>query len=223
VGETQIIRRQAGRPRRITLKEVIDAACEIGLDRVEMVAIAQKLGVGVATLYGYVRDREHLIQLVATRLAMRRVVEDRGQSWEDALREFAQSSYDLFCTWPELITLLIDGMLGDVIDSEYSNAILGLLIARGIPPAKASMLFFRTSQAVTGAAVSQAYYRNLLCKAGSEAALLDHIRGACAQNGYDALRQCIDEAGIEGMVMGYQAVLDDLIADQKEKRDGIGK
>lgn len=218
---TQIIKRQAGRPRSITLEQVINAACEIGLDRVEMVAVAHKLGVGVGTLYGYVRDREHLVQLVASRLAMRRVIADRGQSWEEALREFAASSYDLFCTWPELIALLTNGMLGDVTDSEHSDRILGLLIARGIPPVDAAMLFFRTSQAVAGAAVAQAYYRNILGRAGSSVALVENIKSACVKSGYQALLLVVEATGTAGLTLDYEPALDALIAAQKAKTAGI--
>jgi hypothetical protein len=42
---------RAGRPRLLTLDQVVDGALEVGLDRFNMAMLAEHLGVGVATLY----------------------------------------------------------------------------------------------------------------------------------------------------------------------------
>lgn len=145
-------KRGAGRPRRLTLDAIVDAACEIGIARLEMAALAERLQTGVATLYGYVRGRDHLLQLVAERLAGTSMIEDRGQSWQDLLREHAALAFGLFQSNPQLITSLIDNSR-DEETFTYSNQIIAMLEARGFSSAEARALYTETSQVVVGAAV----------------------------------------------------------------------
>src|SRR5687768_11814749 len=103
VNPTARPRKAAGRPRRITLDAVIEAACELGIDSFEMTSVAERLGIGVATLYGYVEHREHLVRLAAARCARREQILDRGQSWQDVLREHAAITFEIYQSWPQLV------------------------------------------------------------------------------------------------------------------------
>ena len=100
-------KRTVGRPRRLTLEAIVDAACEVGIAKLEMSLVAEKLNTGVATLYGYVRGREHLLELVAQRLVGQALIKDEGQSWQEILREHATITYRLFQSLPQLITNLM--------------------------------------------------------------------------------------------------------------------
>jgi AcrR family transcriptional regulator len=93
-------KRTVGRPRRLTLDAIVDAACEVGIAKLEMSLVAERLNTGVATLYGYVRGRDHLLELVAQRLVGQALIKDEGQSWQDILREHATITYRLFRSLP---------------------------------------------------------------------------------------------------------------------------
>jgi AcrR family transcriptional regulator len=145
-------KRTVGRPRRLTLDAIVDAACEVGIAKLEMSLVAERLNTGVATLYGYVRGRDHLLELVAQRLVGQALIKDEGQSWQDILREHATLSYRLFRSLPHLITNL---MAKDVEPNfEYSIRILAMLEDRGMPSSAASNAYVEVNQVVIGAAVS---------------------------------------------------------------------
>lgn len=146
-------KRTVGRPRRLTLERIVDAACEVGIAKLEMSLVAERLNTGVATLYGYVRGREHLLQLVAQRLVGQALIRDEGQSWQDILREHATVTYRLFRSLPHLITNLI-GNEPEQHSFDYSQRVLTMLEARGLPPAVAMNVYIEINQVVIGAAIS---------------------------------------------------------------------
>ena len=205
-------RRTVGRPPRFTLEEIVDAACEIGLDSVDMVSVAKKLGIGVATLYGYVESRDHLTRLVAQRLASRSGIEDTGQSWQDALREHARRSFATYRETPQLISQLMSGVLGDLADSPHTNAVLAILLDRGLAPDRAFSIFLETNQIVIGSAVGAAYSQSMLDRAGSATHFLQAQRDKCLERELPALRECLEAGHLFDGAGDYQAALERLIA-----------
>lgn len=147
--------RTVGRPRRLTLEAIVDAACEVGVANLDMALVAERLNAGVATLYGYVRGREHLLELVAERLAGDSQLKDRGQSWQDILREHAAVTYALFQSQPHLITNLMGHQFepGAVI---YWQKLYDLLKKRGMALQEATDIYVEVNQVVIGAAVCRA-------------------------------------------------------------------
>jgi hypothetical protein len=146
------LKRGVGRPRSLTLETIVDAACEIGLDGIEMALVAQRLKTGVATLYSYVDGRDHLLKLVAERLAAGSVIADRGQSWQDLLRDHAAIASAIFESQPHLIANLI-GRTRNAQTFEYSKNILTIMMARGFSEDEAIDLFIEVNQLVIGVAV----------------------------------------------------------------------
>lgn len=144
--------RAVGRPRRLTVEAIVDAACELGVVNFDMSMIAERLNTGVATLYGYVRGRQHLMELVAERLAQMTQVHDRGQSWQEIIREHAAQSYALFQAQPQLITNLMVHEF-ETQELKYWQNISAMLEKRGLSHDAAVALYIETNQAVTGAAV----------------------------------------------------------------------
>jgi len=63
--------RRRGRPPRISRDHIVDAACEVGIENLTMAAVAERLGVTHQSLYGWVQDRDELIDLVSDRLIRR--------------------------------------------------------------------------------------------------------------------------------------------------------
>ncbi len=208
-------KRSVGRPPRFTLEQVVEAACELGLDNVDMGAVARKLGVGIATLYGYVEGRDHLVRLTAQRLAGRSGIADEGQSWQDALREHAHRSFVTYSDTPQLITQLMSGELGDLADSRHSDALLAILIDRGLHPQRAMAVFLETNQLVIGAAVGAAYSQSIVRRAGSDSGFLAEERAKCEARGLNALRACLDAGSPLDSTGRYHLALERLIAAQE--------
>ena len=146
------LKRPLGRPRRLTLDAIVDAACELGVDQIEMAHVAKRLNTGVGTLYSYVRSREQLLNLVAARLAERYCVEDRGQDWRDLLREHGEMASGVFKAMPHLI--------GDLLtarhltrEDDYAERFIGMLTKRGFTMDDAVDVYVEATQIIIGAAI----------------------------------------------------------------------
>ena len=203
-------KRSAGRPPRVTRDQVVEAACAIGLESVDMGSVARKLGVGVATLYGHVDSREHLVGLAAKKLAARHGISDVGQDWQEAIREHARRSFAVYRQNPRLIVELMDGSLGDLADSEHSDALLAILIARGLPPREALAFFLETNQIVIGAAVGATYLDRVASADGD-------LRAKSVARGFRALVACLDATDVSATAGDYAPGLERLIAVQDRR------
>ena len=83
--------RRRGRPPRISRDHIVDAACEVGIENLTMAAVAERLGVTHQSLYGWVQDRDELIDLVSDRLIRRIEILPPADpaDWRDSLRSYA--------------------------------------------------------------------------------------------------------------------------------------
>lgn len=162
--DTMSAKRAVGRPRRLTLDAIVDAACRVGVERLEMSTVAQQLNTGVATLYGYVRGRDHLLELVAERMASRAIADNYGGTWQEVLRGHAALCFAMFNSRPEMIGNLIGGEKTDR-EVAYAANILAMLQKRGLSRDQALGIYVETNQAVIGAAV-MLVRRKILANAG---------------------------------------------------------
>lgn len=147
--------RRVGRPNRLTLDRIVDEACAMGLSNLEMAELAARLNTGVGTLYGYIKNRDHLLLLAGQKLAEQAHITDRGQSWQDVLREHADVTLTLFDSNPALISRLV-GSGHAMRPFQYSDVIINQLIKRGFHPASAAAIFIEVSQLLIGAATCKA-------------------------------------------------------------------
>ena len=77
-----------------------------------MKAVADHLGVSVQGLYHHVRNRRELLVLAAERSISRLPApEDRGQHWDEWLREWARHVYLSFVEEPEVLSQYLSGAL----------------------------------------------------------------------------------------------------------------
>jgi hypothetical protein len=205
-------RRSAGRPRRITLDAVIDAACELGVDRFEMTSVAERLGIGVATLYGYVEHRDHLVRLAAARCARREQIIDRGQSWQDALREHAAISFEIYQTWPQLIAQTMSATVGSHVEVIAMEGVLALLIDRGVEPRDALSLYYEVNQIVIGAAVGVAYLRSVEEREGSYDALVGRMVEGADDDELPAIRRSTATPGPPAVIGDYRVTLERILS-----------
>ena len=106
--------KQVGRPRRLAPGEIVTAAIEIaderGLDGLSMPKLADRLGVGTMTLYGYVTSKDDLLDRIAERIFEGLSVPD-GADWHDALFEFFVDFRAAALAHPSLARLLATGRI----------------------------------------------------------------------------------------------------------------
>lgn len=83
--------RRRGRQPRISRDRIVEAAYEIGIEQLTMAAVAERLGVTHQSLYGWVSDRDELIDLVSDQLIRRLEILRPALSTHrrDALRSYA--------------------------------------------------------------------------------------------------------------------------------------
>jgi AcrR family transcriptional regulator len=153
--------RGVGRPRSLTIEQVLDAANEIGLAEVSMKRLSTQLGVGIATLYRYVENRDELIRLASARSAHREAPTDTGQPWPEIMLGYAESLYSSLGGNPQLIVTHMEGGLGTEVEVEFLDSFLNALMRRGFAAEQALELFHAMGWIVMGAAVARAYVTSL--------------------------------------------------------------
>ena len=85
--------RRRGRPPRLSRDQIVDAACELGIENLTMAAVAERLGVTHQSLYGWVQDRDELIDLVSDRMLATVELPETGSGtgWRCVLRALASA------------------------------------------------------------------------------------------------------------------------------------
>jgi AcrR family transcriptional regulator len=142
--------RPGPRPR-YTREQVFETALTL-IDRDEpdaftMRRLADELGMGVMTLYGYVRNKDEMVEGV-TALAFTRLHRETpaGATWEDLVRTEIEQLYQVSRRHPHLVTLILaqrsatpgmfrlrERILGTLVDAGFDLTralhILGILIS----------------------------------------------------------------------------------------------
>lgn len=145
---------RAGRPRLLTLDQVVDGALEVGLDRFNMAMLAEHLGVGVATLYQYVSGRAELLRRAVIRQVARLPLPvDSGQHWSDYAREYALALQDSLASEPRSIAQFAQGGFGFDAEVEMVDGFLAVMVLRGFSLAEAVRIVRHTGFIAVGAAV----------------------------------------------------------------------
>jgi AcrR family transcriptional regulator len=147
-------RRKVGRPARLDRAMIAQAAHEVGLDRITMKAVADRLGVSVPGLYHHVQGREDLMRLAAEYSASQiQVPVDHGQHWSEWLLEWAQYMHGAFVAQPELLNQFLHRSIGVERMVTHVDAMLALLLRAGFDPHDAMDAYVLVSQCAVGAAV----------------------------------------------------------------------
>lgn len=130
------------------------AAHEVGLADLTMKAVADRLGVSVASLYHHVDGKDDLLRLAAEYSAARvRRPIDHGQHWALWMLEWATHNRDSFIAEPELLTQYLDGAISADAIADNLNAILGLLVRQGFSIGEAQGAYELVSSCAIGSAV----------------------------------------------------------------------
>ncbi len=149
-------RPKIGRPARIDRAMIARAAHEIGLERVTMKAVADRLGVSVPGLYHHVQGRDDLMRLGAEYgAAQLHVPVDRNQHWAAWLLEWARYSHDAFVAQPALLGQFLNGSLGVDRMVTHVDAVIGVLSRQGFSPIEAVDAYEIVSDCALGSAVGR--------------------------------------------------------------------
>jgi AcrR family transcriptional regulator len=208
-----------GRPRRLTLRAVVEAASEIGLENLSMNAVAARLGVAVATIYTYVDSRDELIRLVANRRAWRPQVSEANQHWSDIVRAHVDGMYRLFSSEPSLLMQLVNGGLGPEEELDEVENFLKLLMTRGFTAADAFTVFCASSQLALGAAVGAARTLNWQLKGEPRRVKLARAFAEREPDEFPHLRELGDAYTGDAATVRYEDALA-LLLDQIAARRG---
>jgi AcrR family transcriptional regulator len=103
--------------RLLTLDEIVDGAAELvaadGFEALSMRRLANRLGVGAMTLYGYVRTKEELLGELANRILAGIELPPARLAWDERVKRILRSVREVFLAHPELIPIVanqrIDG------------------------------------------------------------------------------------------------------------------
>ena len=106
--------KRVGRPKRLTTPEVVDEAIRIadtiGLNGLSMPALAKHLEVGTMTLYGYVKNKEDLLDRIAARLFEDLEVPSH-EGWREGMFDFFTGFRQAAIAHPTLARLLAGGRI----------------------------------------------------------------------------------------------------------------
>ena len=160
--------RKRGRPRRLTLEQILDAALEVGLHGLTMTAVAQQLGVVKPILYNYVDSRNELIKLAAIHCQQRqRYPVDRGQSWTRYTLEMARAQFEQLTADGQLLEAWLFGGYESAVEIDIAEDWLRMMTARGFSSAEALHLRRAVSYLVVGAAAHFKYARSRKIEGGT--------------------------------------------------------
>lgn len=153
--------KRAGRPRRLTTSQLVEAAIALGLEDLTMSALAERLGVRVAVLYNYVKGRDELIGLAARHaISTQPFPEDVGQSWRDYALAYARAAYDLFRSDAQLLSLLMNGKVSPAIKIDSVEGWLEVMTRHDFAPNEALAILKAIDTLVMGSAVLASHARS---------------------------------------------------------------
>lgn len=107
-------------------------AAEGGL-ALTMRRVADRIGVSASSLYGYVANKEELVQLVFDRIGEELAIPDPAGGWQELLKEFARNMLAVFRKYPGVAALTLGRAVATPSMLRVSERILAELRAAGIP------------------------------------------------------------------------------------------
>jgi len=101
-------RERRGRPAKLTNQQILDAACAIGLPNLTLGGVAKALGVSVAALYHYFKDRDELAEFVANTIIVDYPLPADGTGdWFHWAHTFAHSQKAIYEKFPGLAQVAV--------------------------------------------------------------------------------------------------------------------
>ncbi|MGO3884970.1 MAG: helix-turn-helix domain-containing protein, partial [Mycetocola sp.] len=125
--------RGPGRPTAITTEQIAAAALDIGFRELTFAGVAERLGVGQATLYRHVPNRDELVRL-GLDLAIRRVSwPDLNGPWRPLLERWSLASWHAWAAFPGAVIEATRGVIPPSL-VRLSIQVGTALVERGFTP-----------------------------------------------------------------------------------------
>ncbi|WP_313804582.1 TetR/AcrR family transcriptional regulator [Sphingobium sp.] len=101
-------RERRGRPAKLTNQQILDAAVTIGLPNLTLGGVAKALGVSLAALYKYFKDRDELAEFVANTIIVDYPLSPDGTGdWFHWAHTFAYSQRSIYERFPGLAQVAV--------------------------------------------------------------------------------------------------------------------
>lgn len=184
-------RKPVGRPKSIDLETLLQVAAEMDLATISMRSLAERLGVGVATVYRYVKDRDALVRLAAARAAHRTVPEDTGEDWRELIHAYADSMFSALSNNSSLMHAYLDGHLGAELEIEMVDRFVASLVARGFAAEQALGIFRAVGLLTIGTAAATLHLRAHTALHGGPAVAVEHALDRRGKSELPALRRVV--------------------------------
>jgi len=94
--------RKPGRPRRLSVDMIAQAALDDGLSVFSMPSVARRLGVAHSGLYRYVTDRDDLLTRALDRAVLAESWPDPDMEWQELIRAIGETTWRLCDSHPGL-------------------------------------------------------------------------------------------------------------------------
>jgi AcrR family transcriptional regulator len=142
--------RTAPRPTRrrrggLSRGQIAHAALEIvdheGLDALTMQRVAEAVGAGTMTLYGYYRSKDELLDAVVDAAVEEGVPATGGASWRDQLHELAHVAHDMLNRHPALVQIRLRQPVLRPESLRFGEAALKILFGAGFDAREATQAF----------------------------------------------------------------------------------
>jgi AcrR family transcriptional regulator len=122
---------------RVSLEALVEAAADIadadGIDAVTMRRLAERCGVGVMTIYGYVRTKEELLAVLADRYLSEIDLPDPALRWQDQMVTLFCSVRDVMRKHPTLVPIIANQRLDRRSAYRGAEVVCAALRANGLP------------------------------------------------------------------------------------------
>jgi AcrR family transcriptional regulator len=130
--------RRHGTPRpQLSREVVVEAALQVldaeGGEALTMRRVADQIGVSASSLYGYVSNKEELVQLVLDRIFQEIEVPPTGGSWQETLKELGRAMLAMYRRHRGVAVLTLGRVAVTPSMLAISERLLGELRAAGMP------------------------------------------------------------------------------------------
>ena len=217
LASVQAGRRRAGRPRALTLDQILQAALDLGLIGISMPVLAAKLGISTATLYNYVVNRDDLLQQASLRLARGLELFDQGEDWRALVRNHADNFRRFWGAQPALFQQYMQGLLGPDMLLDYTEAFLKAMAAHGFKPEVAYRMWAAVNTFVLGTLARDSYMKWLSEKGSGHAIAVRQSLHERDDDELPNLRRCADYAD-DRLAFDFEDTINRLIESFADER-----
>lgn len=127
-----------------------------------MSAVARRLGVPMAVLYGYISGRDELVRLVTAEVSREAAsVNDEGQHWSVYVAQTAVALHSFFTGPGQLVAYFLSGGLGPEVELDRAESWLEKMTGCGFAARDALVIQRQMGEIVVGGAVTALHSRAL--------------------------------------------------------------